>query len=196
MIRIRPLGVTARPLAPAVVAKGAAPALTLPGMTDQGPQSPEQPERTLIVPEAAEPPEAGAGQPEGEAVQHPAKVMRIGTMVRQLLEEVRAAPLDEAGRKRLKQIYETSVRELAEVLSPELRDELEQFTPPFNGDTAPSEAELRVAQAQLVGWLEGLFHGIQAMLFAQQMESRARLEELRRRGLPSPEERPPGGTYL
>jgi len=131
-------------------------------------------------------------------VAEPAKVMRIGSMVRQLLEEVRRAPLDEAGRARMRDIHETAVRELAEGLSPELRDELAQFTLPFNAE-APTEAELRVAQAQLVGWLEGLFHGIQATLFAQQMAARAQLEELQRRGLPPGREgggpeRP--GTYL
>ena len=148
----------------------------------------------MVVPETSGPPSQDAHP---EEVQQPAKVMRIGTMVRQLLEEVRAAPLDEAGRQRLKQIYETSVRELGEVLSEDLKEELEQFAPPFNGEPAPTEAELRIAQAQLVGWLEGLFHGIQAMLMAQQMESRARLEELRRRGLPGPDDqRPSGGTYL
>jgi hypothetical protein len=118
-----------------------------------------------------------------ESVSEPAKVMRIGAMVRQLLEEVRQAPLDEAGRTRLREIYEMSVKELAEGLSPELRDELAQFAMPFEAD-APSEAELRIAQAQLVGWLEGLFHGIQATLFAQQMAARSQLEELQRRGLP------------
>jgi hypothetical protein len=116
-------------------------------------------------------------------VEQPAKVMRIGTMIKQLLEEVRAAPLDEAGRARLRQIHEKSIHELEEGLSPELRDELERFTLPFGGDV-PSEAELRVAQAQLVGWLEGLFHGIQTALFAQQMAARAQLEEMRRRALP------------
>ena len=137
-----------------------------------------------------------------ESVEEPAKVMRIGAMVRQLLEEVRRAPLDEAGRARLREIYELSVKELAEGLSPELRDELAQFALPFEAET-PSEAELRIAQAQLVGWLEGLFHGIQATLFAQQMAARAQLEELQRRGLP-PGSQPgqPGaggdrpGTYL
>lgn len=133
-----------------------------------------------------------------EAVEHPAKVMRIATMVRQLLEEVRQAPLDEASRARLRDVYETSVRELGEVLSPDLKDELGRLSLPFEAD-APSEAELRVAHAQLVGWLEGLFHGIQAMLFAQQAESRARFEEVRRRSLPAPEDMPPqpgAGQYL
>ncbi|HEX3327748.1 MAG TPA: proteasome activator [Actinomycetota bacterium] len=132
-----------------------------------------------------------------EALEHPAKVMRIGAMVRNLLEEVRQSPLDDASRDRLRDIYETSVKELGEVLSPELRDELNRLSTPFD-DGIPSQSELRVAHAQLVGWLEGLFHGIQAMLFAQQQENLARLEELRRRGLPSgegsPEVRP--GTYL
>jgi Protein of unknown function (DUF2587) len=116
-------------------------------------------------------------------VEQPAKVMRIGTMIKQLLEEVRAAPLDEAGRARLREIHESSIRELEAGLAPELREELERLTIPFGGDV-PSEAELRIAQAQLVGWLEGLFHGIQTALFAQQMAARAQLEEMRRRALP------------
>jgi hypothetical protein len=117
-------------------------------------------------------------------VEQPAKVMRIGTMIKQLLEEVRQAPLDEAGRARLREIHESSIRELEEGLAPELREELERLTIPFGGDI-PSEAELRVAQAQLVGWLEGLFHGIQTALFAQQMAARAQLDEIRRRALPA-----------
>ena len=116
-------------------------------------------------------------------VEQPAKVMRIGTMIKQLLEEVRAAPLDEAGRRRLREIHETSVRELSEGLAPELRDELARLSIPFGNDT-PSEAELRIAQAQLVGWLEGLFHGIQTALYAQQALARAQLDEMRRRALP------------
>jgi hypothetical protein len=123
--------------------------------------------------------------------------MRIGSMIRQLLEEVRQAPLDDASRSRLKEIYETSVRELAEGLSPDLRDELGRLALPFDQD-APSDAELRIAQAQLVGWLEGLFHGIQATLFAQQMQARQQLEQMAQRGLPSgaAEAGPTGGTYL
>ena len=116
-------------------------------------------------------------------VEQPAKVMRIGTMIKQLLEEVRAAPLDEAGRRRLREIHESSIRELEAGLAPELRDELERLTLPFGGEV-PSEAELRIAQAQLVGWLEGLFHGIQTALYAQQAAARAQLEEMRRRALP------------
>ena len=131
----------------------------------------------------------------GESVEQPAKVMRIGSMIKQLLEEVRQAPLDDASRARLREIYETSVRELASGLSPELAEELERVTMPFEGP-APSEAELRIAQAQLVGWLEGLFHGIQATLFAQQVAARSQLEEIRRRGLPAGEESARPGTYL
>lgn len=116
-------------------------------------------------------------------VEQPAKVMRIGTMIKQLLEEVRAAPLDEASRARLRQIHENSITELEDGLAPELREELHRLSLPFNDDTPPSEAELRIAQAQLVGWLEGLFHGIQTALFAQQMAARAQLEQMRR-GLP------------
>ncbi len=118
-----------------------------------------------------------------ESVQQPAKVMRIGSMVKQLLDEVRAAPLDEASRTRLREIYEESVRELAGALSPDLAAELDRMALPFD-DSVPSEGELRIAQAQLVGWLEGLFHGIQATLLAQQMAARAQLEEMRQRGLP------------
>jgi hypothetical protein len=118
-------------------------------------------------------------------VQQPAKVMRIGTMIKQLLEEVRAAPLDEEGRKRLADIHGKSIRELEDGLAPELRDELDRLTLPFSEDRVPSEAELRIAQAQLVGWLEGLFHGIQTTLFAQQMAARAQLEQIRGRALPA-----------
>jgi hypothetical protein len=117
-------------------------------------------------------------------VEQPAKVMRIGTMIKQLLEEVRAAPLDEAGRARLKEIHQSSIKELEEGLAPELREELDRLTLPFDEHRVPSEAELRIAQAQLVGWLEGLFHGIQTALFAQQMAARAQLEQMRGRALP------------
>ena len=131
--------------------------------------------------------EDGEKQPSmTDLVEQPAKVMRIGTMIKQLLEEVRAAPLDEASRVRLREIHQSSIRELEEGLSPELHDELERLTLPFTDDATPSDAELRIAQAQLVGWLEGLFHGIQTALFAQQMAARAQLEEMRRRALPGP----------
>jgi hypothetical protein len=120
-----------------------------------------------------------------DLVEQPAKVMRIGTMIKQLLEEVRAAPLDEASRSRLREIHATSIRELEEGLAPELRDELDRLTLPFTEGTVPSDGELRIAQAQLVGWLEGLFHGIQTALFAQQMAARAQIEQMReQRGLP------------
>jgi hypothetical protein len=115
-----------------------------------------------------------------ETIEQPAKVMRIGSMIKQLLDEVRAAPLDERSRDRLRDIYETSVRELGEALSPDLRDELTRLAPPF-ADAVPSDAELRVAKAQLVGWLEGLFHGIQASLWSQQAAATAQLEEMRSR---------------
>jgi hypothetical protein len=114
-----------------------------------------------------------------EMVEQPAKVMRIGSMIRQLLEEVKSAPLDEQSRARLKAIHQNSIKELEDGLAPELVEELERLSLPF-GDATPSEAELRVAQAQLVGWLEGLFHGIQTTLFAQQMAARAQLEQMRR----------------
>jgi hypothetical protein len=140
----------------------------------------------------------------GEMVEQPAKVMRIGTMIKQLLEEVRAAPLDDASRNRLRDIHAASIRELEDGLAPELREELDRLTLPFTEGETPSDAELRIAQAQLVGWLEGVFHGIQTALFAQQMAARAQLEEIRRKALPSgqqpagqqPEFRPGGGQYL
>jgi hypothetical protein len=126
--------------------------------------------------------------------------MRIGSMIRQLLDEVRAAPLDEAGRARLKEIHRTSLQELESGLAPELVDELERITLPFSDSDIPSESELRIAQAQLVGWLEGLFHGIQTTLVAQQMAARAQLEQMRRALPPGtlPEGQPqrPPGMYL
>ncbi len=127
--------------------------------------------------------ETSGAQEHGELVEQPAKVMRIGTMIKQLLEEVRQAPLDEAGRARLKEIHQSSIRELEQGLAPELIEELERLSLPFAQETTPSESELRIAQAQLVGWLEGLFHGLQTALFAQQMAARAQLESMRR-GLP------------
>ncbi|WP_280346040.1 bacterial proteasome activator family protein [Nocardia abscessus] len=125
-----------------------------------------------------------SGESLADMVEQPAKVMRIGTMIKQLLEEVRAAPLDEASRNRLKEIHKSSVRELEQGLAPELREELERLTLPFTDDGVPTDAELRIAQAQLVGWLEGLFHGIQTALFAQQMAARAQLEQMRQGALP------------
>ncbi len=145
----------------------------------------------------------------GDAVTSPAKVMRIGSMVKMLLEEVRAAPLDEPSRERLAEIYERSVAELSEALSPDLQHELKMLALPFRDGEIPTEGEIRVAKAQLVGWLEGLFHGIQATLFAQQLAARQQLEQMRqlparcrrrpagrRRAGPAvpPQERP--GTYL
>jgi hypothetical protein len=139
-----------------------------------------------------------------ELVEQPAKVMRIGNMIRQLLAEVKSAPLDDASRQRLRAVHQTSITELKEGLAPELADELERITLPFSDDATPSDAELRIAQAQLVGWLEGLFHGIQTALFAQQMAARAQLEQMRR-ALPAGTVPPPspegrregsGGMYL
>jgi hypothetical protein len=160
-------------------------------MTEQPPQPPaEGPVPGVVV--TGEP-----AQPQStESVASPAKVMRIGAMVRQLLEEVRHAPLDEAGRDRMREIYDISVGELSDSLSPDLADELGRVARPFVGEETPSEAELRVAQAQLVGWLEGLFHGIQATLFAQQMTARNQLEEMRRRALPGRPGSDPSGQYL
>jgi hypothetical protein len=155
---------------------------------------------------AQAPPAEGIQDEPGEAVQSPAKVMRIGSMVKQLLDEVRAAPLDERSRERLAAIYQQSVDELADALSPDLQDELRSLATPFHDEEVPSDAELRIAQAQLVGWLEGLFHGIQATLFAQQLAARQQLEQIRGQlppgappgpqvpGQPGTGDRP--GTYL
>jgi hypothetical protein len=133
--------------------------------------SSEEPEPTAVEP----PPPAE----QFETVTAPAKVMRIGSMVKQLLEEVRSSPLDEASRERLAEIYERSIVELTEALSPDLQHELRNLALPFKDGEIPSDGELRVAKAQLVGWLEGLFHGIQATLFAQQIAARQQLEQLR-----------------
>jgi hypothetical protein len=196
-------------------------------MTDQqqgrGPE--EQGERQVVivgpdgqpigaVPESALTLAQGSAEGSGERpitdqVEQPAKVMRIGSMIRQLLEEVKAAPLDEASRNRLREIHKASVHELEEGLSPDLVEELERLALPFSDDQTPSDAELRIAQAQLVGWLEGLFHGIQTAIYAQQMAARAQFEQMRR-GLPiGPSGQPPqqgdqqpaqpgdsGGMYL
>jgi hypothetical protein len=169
----------------------------------------EHPQILVVGPDgiatAGEEPKEGepAERPLTEMVEQPAKVMRIGNMIRQLLEEVRAAPLDEKSRARLREIHESSIKELEDGLAPELVSELERLSLPFGEDELPSEAELRIAQAQLVGWLEGLFHGIQTTLFAQQMAARAQLEQMRRalpRGMMPPEEvqqqRPGSGPYL
>ena len=140
-----------------------------------------------------------------DQVSEPAKVMRIATMIRQLLDEVKSAPLDEASRQRMGSIYTTSIEELKQGLSPDLVTELERLSLPFSADTTPSDAELRIAQAQLVGWLEGLFHGIQTALFAQQMAARAQLEQMRRAlpaggsqqmSVPQPQPGGSGGMYL
>ncbi|MDQ7907098.1 bacterial proteasome activator family protein [Phytohabitans sp. ZYX-F-186] len=119
------------------------------------------------------------GEDPSRLIEQPAKVMRIGSMIKQLLEEVKAAPLDEASRSRLREIHKRSITELEDGLAPELREELERLSLPFEDGATPSEGELRVAQAQLVGWLEGLFHGIQAALVAQQMAARLQLEQMR-----------------
>ena len=158
--------------------------------------------------------DAGQERALTDLVEQPAKVMRIGSMIRQLLEEVKAAPLDEASRNRLKEIHQSSIKELEAGLAPELVEELDRLTLPFSNDATPSDGELRIAQAQLVGWLEGLFHGIQTAMYAQQMAARAQFEQMRRAlpagmggGAPSPDgaAQPPtddsrpggsGGMYL
>jgi hypothetical protein len=162
-------------------------------MTDQSAQQPDGPAadpRVVVVGPDGMALEAAPGNDEvdersvTQLVDQPAKVMRIGSMIKQLLEEVRNSELDEASRVRLKEIHTRSIKELEEGLAPELVAELERISLPFTEDSVPSESELRVAQAQLVGWLEGLFHGIQTALFAQQVAARAQFEEMRRRALP------------
>ena len=153
-------------------------------MTDQSPEV-EHGELVEAAPEEA--------APQTNAVTEPAKVMRIGSMVKQLLEEVRQAPLDQASRERLAEIYERSVTELSQALSPDLQEELRSLALPFDNDQVPTDGELRIAQAQLVGWLEGLFHGIQATLFAQQIAARQQLEELRQLPPGADPMRGPGG---
>ena len=158
---------------------------------DAGPNADSHPQRHIVV-------VGPNGQPIGEIeptettdeeheltdlVVQPAKVMRIGSMVKQLLDEVKEAPLDDAARARLRHIHQRSIEELEDGLAPELIAELERLSLPFSEDAVPSDAELRIAQAQLVGWLEGLFHGIQTALFAQQMAARAAFDEMRRRAL-------------
>jgi hypothetical protein len=182
------------------------------GMSDgMNPETEEHPQVLVVGPDGiatatAGPDEsAGRERPVTEMVEQPAKVMRIGNMIRQLLEEVRAAPLDEKSRARLKEIHESSIKELEDGLAPELVEELERLSLPFTEQEIPSDAELRIAQAQLVGWLEGLFHGIQTTLFAQQRAARAQLEQMRRAlppGMVPPDQqepshqRPGSGPYL
>jgi hypothetical protein len=159
-----------------------------------------------VMDEAAREPEVVTGSPSGQAeaqefIQQPAKLMRIASMIKELLAEVRTAPLDDAARKGLQKIHERALAVLRETLSDELQQELSTLAFPLDGD--PSQSEIRVAQAQLVGWLEGLFQGIQAALWAQSMQARAQLEEMRRRGLPAGpgadgdgSQRPAPGHYL
>jgi Protein of unknown function (DUF2587) len=171
-------------------------------MADEAQQPPadEDPRTVLVVGPDGQPigtmqvdgGHAETGEDPAKLIEQPAKVMRIGSMIKQLLEEVRAAPLDDASRQRLVEIHRRSLDELEDGLAPELRDELERISLPFEEGTIPSEAELRVAQAQLVGWLEGLFHGIQAALVAQQMAARMQLEQIRRPALPMG----PGGRLV
>ncbi len=176
---------------------------------DTTPERPDDPSRIVVVgPDGiamsgnTRPPQPDASAQDEEdeerhitdLVEQPAKVMRIGGMIRQLLEEVKSAPLDEASRARLADIHWSSIKELESGLAPELVEELERLSLPFSSET-PSEPELRVAQAQLVGWLEGLFHGIQTAIYAQQVAARAQLEQMRRAlppGLSHPDQMHPG----
>lgn len=149
------------------------PEIVLPGVPGAGPDA-MGPGAAALVAEAAE------GDDDSEQVTRPTKLIRIASMVRSMLDEVRRAPLDDAGRRRLREIHDKSVAELESVLSPDLQEELNEVILPLTAD-APTESELRLAQAQLVGWLEGLFHGIQATLFTQQAMAQSQLEEVRRR---------------
>ena len=187
---------------------GAAPRLALggaarvAGMSENGPESDAEVQQVVVVGPDGQPVgtipahmvDGFTGQAEAsdaeedddesrhitDLVEQPAKVMRIGSMIRQLLEEVKAAPLDEASRHRLKEIHRASIKELETGLAPELVEELERLSLPFTEDGTPTDSELRIAQAQLVGWLEGLFHGIQTAIYAQQIAARAQLEQMRR----------------
>lgn len=164
---------------------------------------PEPPDVEIERPEVevVDPDDAGDTEPAiDETIDHPAKVMRIGAMMKQLLDELRSAELDEPSRDRLRDIYDRSVGELGSALSPDLRDELGRLALPFGGDATPSSSELQIAKAQLVGWLEGLVQGMQAMLFAQQMAAQQQLQSMR--GEIGAGEMPPDGpdarpgTYL
>lgn len=161
------------------------------GMSDSS-ENPQVLTNAEVVDAAAPKEEA----PATESVTEPAKVMRIGSMVRQLLEEVRGVQMDEASRERMAEIYERSIVEISSALSPDLAEELHVLALPFKDGEVPSDGELRIAKAQLVGWLEGLFHGIQATLFAQQLAARQQIEQMRQ--IPSPDQGAgnPGGTYL
>ncbi|PHX75411.1 MAG: peptidylprolyl isomerase [Actinobacteria bacterium] len=150
-------------------------------------------EETVLIPEAST--ETSEEMPT-DLIEQPAKVLRIGSMVKQLLDEVKSAPLDEASRRRLRDIHRQSIKELESGLAPELVEELERLSLPFMDNEIPSEAELRISQAQLVGWLEGLFHGIQTALFAQQMAARAQFEEMKRRSITASESDKSSGPYL
>ena len=120
-----------------------------------------------------------AEEKQSESIEKPAKVVRVGTMMRQLLEEVKSSPLDDQSRVRLKEIYQSSISELGSALSDDLREELNRLASPFGAETSPSNDELRIAQAQLVGWLEGLIQGIQAAMFAHQFMNNPELKDLK-----------------
>jgi hypothetical protein len=167
---------------------------------EDDPSAAREPVQPEVVQQAPAPEgESGDGsQPAQEQVTQPTKLIRIASMVRNMLEEVRRAPIDDAGRKALREIHERSIHELEGVLSPDLKRELSDVVLPFNSD-APTESEVRLAQAQLVGWLEGLFQGIQATLFTQQMAAQGQFDEMRRRAIESgqaPPQAPPGSGYL
>lgn len=140
-----------------------------------------------------------ASSQEAPPVSQPTKLIRIASMTRAMLDEARQAPLDEGGRKRLAEVHARSVEALREVLSPDLQEEFNEIMVPLNKSDA-SESEVRVAQAQLIGWLEGLFHGIQASLWSQQMQAQGQLQEMQKRALGAPpqggQENDQSGLYL
>jgi hypothetical protein len=168
-------------------------------VTQTNPPDDRAPGQAAVTPEVLDPPTPDTKASEegsGEQVSRPTKLIRIASMVRALLDEARRAPLDDAGRRSLKEIHERSMHELEDILSPDLRQELQEVSLPFTSDT-PSESELRIAQAQIVGWLEGLFQGIQATLFTQQMQAQGQFEEMRqRRALETGQPQRAAGAYL
>lgn len=133
-------------------------------------------EPTPSVPDVVEPTEPAEEQP---PVSEPTKLIRIASMTRAVLEELRTTPLDAAAAERVVAIHRASLGELRDVLSDELKEEFDDIFAPFEGE--PTDASLRIAHAQLVGWLEGLFHGIQATIATQQMLASSQLAQMQRR---------------
>lgn len=149
----------------------------------------QQPEEEAFTAEVIE------EESEQPSVLHASKLMRIAAMTRAMLEEVRQAPVDEGGRRLLVEVHERTLSEMEEVLTPDLREELQEIFLPLSGEDA-SESELRISQAQLVGWLEGLFAGIQATLWSQQAAAADHLQQMRARAIEMQGSQEPPGQYL